>query len=82
VKFLRPQLELAPICINIYRDHLKTRQEYAVLGCGRDVDATNAAKHFEYSRFSTSIHFISAYDAIKTLLISFAISLPMLQPER
>jgi len=28
---------------------------------------TNAAKHFEYGRFSTSIHFISVYDVIEIL---------------
>jgi len=32
-----------------------------VWGCGR-IDATNAAEHFEYGRF-TSIHFISVYDS-------------------
>jgi len=37
------------------------------VGCGR-VDATNAAKHFGYDRFSISIHFISVYDIIETSL--------------
>jgi len=50
-------------------------------GCGR-VGATNAAKHFEYGQFGTLIYFISIYDVIETSLISSAISLLMLQPER